>query len=214
MRKGPVAIDSSTIEVEQSDGAWFVHTPGLGLWFCYAVDRWRHELLLPGPNGWTATCASLEGEPHDVIPPSPAFQDLRFENIGPATVEFQLLGQAGQGTYAAAIRFDGAAETIAFDIFARSGREGAALCTESSYVVAKGDDFSVERADSGLILRADGQAIGVEGADREVVFCRPASAAGAERGFAIRAAESARKTGVPVPRGTRWKYKIGAVRGP
>jgi hypothetical protein len=105
--------------------------------------------------------ASEEGSPVDEVPPSPALQDLRFEELHDTVFEFQLLGQAAAGVYSAAIRFDGAARSIDFDLCARGRLAEHPLCTTSRYVVGQGDQAAIvePRLTSLLVLSPQGKGV-------------------------------------------------------
>lgn len=67
----------------------------------------------------TVVWSSQEGNAAEVWPESPAFQDLFTERIDDNCVEVQLLGQAGRSHYSGAIRCDGNANSIDFDLAVR-----------------------------------------------------------------------------------------------
>jgi len=124
---------------------------GLVLRFEYRVDRWAHAISVVSPGLDPARAelvllSSHEGRADDSAPPSPAFQDLRFEPISLATVlasptsgssdeeltvgEFQLFGQCGRQVYSAAVRCT--AGQIDFDLCVRV-RGGEPYQLSSSY---------------------------------------------------------------------------------
>jgi hypothetical protein len=89
------------------------------LQFSWQDDRWTHSLWMLEQGGRTPVWSSIEGTGEDLWPCSPAFQDLISERINDHCGEVQLLGQAGKNHYSAAIRCDGAANLIDFDLAVR-----------------------------------------------------------------------------------------------
>src|SRR5258708_6569809 len=123
------------IVVEKSADAYTLRGANLELSFRHVGDRWQHCVSVLNHGEWFPFLTSEEGTPADKVPPSPPFQDLRFEQFADEVFEFQLMGQSGKGVYSAAVRLDGAASAIDFDLCAR-GRFGETLCTASRYVLA------------------------------------------------------------------------------
>jgi hypothetical protein len=130
--------------------------PGVVLRFEYRVDRWGHDVSLVNSDGDEAVLeqivcwSSVEGAPEDAAPPSPAFQDLRWEPLDPPSSEqgrsdrnpderemgeFQLFGQCGRQVYSAAIRCS--AGQIDFDLCVRV-RGGEPFQPQSTYQLPAG----------------------------------------------------------------------------
>lgn len=122
--------------------------PGVVLRFEHQGDRWGHAVSLVSPGDGPPNAredvvwlTSFEGAPEEAEPPSPAFQDLRWEtleaNVDDATQEiaigeFQLFGQCGRQVYSAAVRCS--AGQIDFDLCVRvrGGEPFQPLCTYDS----------------------------------------------------------------------------------
>jgi len=124
---------------------------GVVLRFEYRFDRWAHVISQSSageePGGAEVVwLSSGEGAAENATPPSPAFQDLRWEPLEVATAEsspdstasadeisvgeFQLFGQCGRQVYSAAIRCT--AGRIDFDLCVRV-RGGEPFQLLSSY---------------------------------------------------------------------------------
>lgn len=103
------------------------------LQFHWQDDRWTHSLWKIEQGGRAPVWSSIEGTGKDLWPCSPAFQDLIFERINDHCGEVQLLGQAGKNHYSAAIRCDGAANLIDFDLAVRIQSEPADPLQVGSY---------------------------------------------------------------------------------
>lgn len=145
------------IVVEESVEAYVLRCAGLEVSFRFVGDRWHHFVSVPQNGTSHPLFASKEGTATDVVLPSPAFQDLRFEELREGVFEFQLLGQAGKGVYSAAIRFDGQERSIAFDVCARGRSHESPLCTASRYLLAEGNDRpAVQPGKKGLIVLLQG----------------------------------------------------------
>lgn len=197
------------MELEESPGLYRLSTGGLQITFFRSGDRWRHALAIGGETGWLTLFSSVEGTADLALPPSPAFQDLRQEKITAGVQEFQLFGQAGPGVYSAAIRVDAETRTIAFDIAARSLREGAELCFQSTYETADGAIVSAVSTADGLTLR---------GTSGGVILCPVAPARTESRSGApgtnqviLVAVGCPAVTGANhsrMPRNARWQYEI------
>jgi hypothetical protein len=203
------------MELEESPGLYRLSISELQIAFFRSGDRWRHALAIGGKTGWQTLFSSVEGTPDLALPPSPAFQDLRQEKIAEGVGEFQLFGQAGQGVYSAAIRVDEKSRTIAFDVAARSLREGAGLCFQSTYETASGAIGSAAPNAGGLAFR--GTLGGVILCPVAPALAEPeAAAAGANQVIRV-AAGSLAVTGAnhsPSPRNARWQYEIRLAPGP
>lgn len=143
------------IALEKSADAYTLRDDDLEISFRRITDRWQHLVSVQGGAGWELLLASEEGMPADGIPPGPVFQDLHFEELRDGVFEFQLLGQAAKGIYSAAVRFDGNAHVIDFDVCGRGRAAGASFCTSSAYLLSgTGAPAAIERRPPGLILHA------------------------------------------------------------
>ena len=123
------------IVVEKSADAYTLRDANIELSFRQVGDRWQHCVSVSNHGEWFPLLTSEEGTPADDVPPSPPLQDLRFEQLADDVFEFQLMGQSGKGVYSAAVRLDGGASTIDFDLCARGRAKEPPLCTVSRYVV-------------------------------------------------------------------------------
>jgi hypothetical protein len=140
------------IVFEESAEAYTVRGAELEISFRRAVDRWQHFVSLRTHGGSRCLLVSDEGTPADDVPGSPALQDLRFEKLSDDIFEFQLLGQAGKGIYSAAVRFDGSAQAIDFDICARGRSADSPVCTISRYQTAGNDTASANPQREGEVV--------------------------------------------------------------
>lgn len=120
------------------------------------ADRWQHCVLIWQDGLYTPLLESLEGDPSDSFPPSPAFQELMLEKKSDGCQEVQLFGRAGKNLYAAAIRVDMEAGEIAFDVSVRMRGDQSPQSMASSYRL--GEDF--DAASTGL-----NEAVGFTGTD-------------------------------------------------
>jgi hypothetical protein len=127
------------IVAEKSADAYTLREADVELSFRHVGDRWQHFVSVPNHGEWFPLLTSEEGTPADDVPPCPPFQDLRFEQLADEIFEFQLMGQSGTGVYSAAVRFDGGADTIDFDLCARGRSQATPLCTTSRYTLAGND---------------------------------------------------------------------------
>ena len=144
--------------LEKSAETYTVRDSNIEICFRYASDRWCHRVATNRNGRWYPLLESEEGRADDNDLPSPALQDLRFEEVRDRVFEFQLLGQAGKEIFSAAIRFDGEARTIDFDLCARSRAMTFPACTHSQYVLASGVECPmVDRQPSSLSLQPDGE---------------------------------------------------------
>lgn len=125
------------IHVEQSPAACSLCTPDLRLTFEHVSDRWRHTVSVRHREEWLPILTSVEGTPDEHAPPSPALQDLRLEMIDDQTSEFQLMGQSGRHIYSAAVRFDGAADRIDFDLCLRTRQPSLPMDAHSIYRIGE-----------------------------------------------------------------------------
>jgi hypothetical protein len=121
------------IVLEKSADGYSLRDADFELSFNHVGDRWHHRVSIRIHGEWIPLLTSAEGAPTDDVPPSPPLQDLRFEKLADTIFEFQLLGQSGKGVYSAAVRFDGGAGTIDFDLCARGRSKDSPLCTASRY---------------------------------------------------------------------------------
>jgi len=128
------------IQCEQAAEGYTLRTAGLSISFRHVGDRWQHSISIDRDGAARPVLTSDEGWPGDALLPSPALQDLRLEKLADDVYEFQSLGQAGKEVYSAAIRMDGTAQTISFDICARRRATDTPLCTASRYRLDAVDD--------------------------------------------------------------------------
>jgi hypothetical protein len=148
--------------VESSSEVYVLRRHQIELSFHHMGDRWQHQISVLCEREWRILVSSEEGIDSSGRLVSPALQDLRLEEPGDGVVEFQLLGQAARGVYSAAIRFDGPARSIEFDMCARALKPGAALCTSSRYRAGDRDAFTIEPRPAGGLALIPGHGPGIE----------------------------------------------------
>jgi hypothetical protein len=146
------------IVLEESAEAYTLRSADLEITFRHIGDRWQHFISVRRDGEPLPLIVSDEGIPGDNLLTSPALQDLRVERPSDGILEFQLLGQAGKGVYSAAVRFDGRAQAIDFDLCARGRSAESPFCTASRYQLVRGGKTSTanQRA-SGLIVLCRGE---------------------------------------------------------
>lgn len=191
---------SVMLHIEQTADLCLLRSDGIQLAFVFDRDRWRHEISVCQPAGWQTLLWSVEGASDEAVPPSPAFQELRLEQIAEETWEYQLFGRAGSAVYSAAIRFEAANQFVSFDVAARGQREGAALCYGSTY-------DSAEIASPYVITPANSDTQ----AQWSDPTTNPAMPHGVSRrltygSFGLKSAD-----GVAAPRSVRWQYNFQRV---
>lgn len=194
------------LEIEKSADAYIVRSGNLLVRFEYSTDRWRHAIAVCGTREQPFLLSSEEGAPDDPRPPSPAFQELRLESIGSDVCEFQLFGQAGKGIYSAAVRFDGAAAEITFDVAARANRAGAEIHEGSAYAVAPTASYTVDP----LTFSVPGDSAGVLLASRFPKFITPSN----PHLIVIRQHGADESAVFQTSRNARWEYTFQLVRLP
>ncbi|MCY2966882.1 MAG: hypothetical protein NT069_25165 [Planctomycetota bacterium] len=123
-------------QIERSADRVQVGFSNLVVVFELTGDRWSHSLEQIG--GGSSRLCSLEGGADDAEPCSPAFQDLWFEPMGTDTCEFQMMGQAGQAIFSAAIRLDAQSGKVDFEICARRKKPAARVGMTSTYQIVSG----------------------------------------------------------------------------
>jgi hypothetical protein len=200
------------IVVDESADAYTLRGAELEISFRHVGDRWQHFVSVRRGGESSPLIVSEEGAPADEAIPSPALQDFRLEKLGDDVYEFQLLGQAAKGVYSAAVRFDGAAQTIDFDLCARHRSVESSLCTVSRYLLANGHESPAVRQFQTAVQVLPRGVRGLEispiaVADQPDTECRlisdgpvPRIAAGC---FRIKGSDSP-KRGISV----RWRYRI------
>jgi hypothetical protein len=140
------------VVIEESAEAYAVRGAELEIAFRLVHDRWQHFISVRHEGRYLPLLTSAEGQPDDEQLLSPALQDLRLETLSDDVFEFQLLGQAGKGVYSAAVRFDGAAQSIDFDLCARRRSAESPLCTASRYTLAGSVEARVRQQSKILLL--------------------------------------------------------------
>ena len=135
--------------VENSSEVYVLRRDQIELSFHHMGDRWQHQISVLCEREWRILVSSEEGIDSSGRLVSPALQDLRLEEPGDGVFEFQLVGQAASGVYSAAIRFDGPARSIEFDMCARALKPGAALCTTTRYRAGDNDRLTIEPRPAG-----------------------------------------------------------------
>lgn len=119
--------------LQSSSRQFVIQTGDLEVRYTLAEDRWRHVLAVRDGPGARILLESEEGAAGADDAPSPPFQDLHLEDLGGGVHEFQLLGQAGHAIYSAAIRCEGPAERVSFDVFARARRSSGVSSTRPDH---------------------------------------------------------------------------------
>jgi hypothetical protein len=206
------------IVIEESAEAYSVRAADLELSFRRAIDRWQHFVSLRPHSSLQWLLASDEGTPADDVPESPALQDLRFEKLADGVFEFQLLGQAGRAVYSAAVRFDGNARLIDFDICARGRSADSPLCTVSRYLIAGGGAASARPQREGALVVLLGGEPGVELSPVPIAGIPPTDCRligeGLHRRIAAGHLGSTRSDTPRKPANVRWRYRIALAGHP
>jgi hypothetical protein len=146
------------IAIEKSPETCTLRSANLELSFSHIGDRWQHRVCVRGDGRWLPLLVSEEGAADGENLPSPAFQDLRCEELPGGAFEFQLLGQAGKAIYSAAVRFDDSTQTIDIDVCARAPTTQSHISTYGHYLLVN-DDSAIDiaqRAGSLIVLRDAG----------------------------------------------------------
>lgn len=129
------------------------HVLTWGKWrleFSFQTDRWQHILWLQRSGKWTRCVSSIEGNPTQGWPGSPAYQHAYFEKINADIGEMQMLGQSGKNHYSGAMRFDTRQQMIDFDLAVRIHELPGLPLLLSSYEVLP--PLGRDAADSGWEL--------------------------------------------------------------
>lgn len=146
------------IVLEESAEVYTLRDADIQLSFRHVGDRWQHFVSVRRSGEWSPLLTSEEGVPADGVLPSPALQDLRLEELRDGVFEFQLLGQSGKGVYSAAVRFEGGAQSIDFDLCARGRSAESPFCTVSRYLLGDGDGRpTVQPRENSLVVQARGE---------------------------------------------------------
>lgn len=167
---------------------------GLQVQFTWQGDRYAHTICAASEP---ASCllASQEGNPDDLWPASPPFQQLHIETRPNSNVAF-LVGMAGSTHWSASFELDADGKTLSVDVACRAARAPDDLV--STYRVqlpceycAATSRVSLTAAQRNLLL--------------ETCVATQLAASGSELGHIyLRPAPSERDT----PRTIRWSYKI------
>ena len=206
------------ILLEKSADAYSIRDADFELSFRHVGDRWQHCISIRHHGEWFPLLTSEEGAPTDDVLPSPPLQDLRFEQLDEAIFEFQLLGQSGKGVYSAAVRYDGVAGTIDFDLCARGRSRETQLCTTSRYILAGNDLLPLVRQQSAALgLNISGgrsvEITPVPIADNPRSECRLTSAQN-ERRIDAGCFDIMRSDVVGKAFNVRWRYRVTVAEHP
>ncbi len=98
--------------------------------FVWRGDRYAHAVTLINPQGEHLLLESVEGDPQDPWPPSPAFQQLSMQGDGAQRVAF-LVGMAGKSHWSMSVEVASDQRSIVFDVACRIHLAADRLC--SSY---------------------------------------------------------------------------------
>lgn len=190
--------------------------------FEYTGDRWRHTVFLREGNQWRLLLTTVEGTPAEAAPPSPAFQELRVENIESAlpgrnvlrACVVQLFGQSGKDVYSAAVEVDQEHGTMDFDVALRSKHPERLAGAYSTYRLEPGWRFSAG---------PDGSQIALDSADgkpRVMIQSTPiAEGPGSRfeelhmdggRGFRVGSIATSAWDAPARPRSVRWRYRLSS----
>lgn len=143
------------LDIERSPETLGVRSEHVDLTFRYVRDRWHHEFSVYEADGWWTLLRSIEGLAEDLIPASPALQDLRLEQLSDQVFEFQGMGQAGSAIYSAAIRMDLAALEVAFDLCVRGKRVGSSIRAQSHYEIPSAISVSESNGSAMIVTVSD-----------------------------------------------------------
>lgn len=190
--------------------------------FEYTGDRWRHTVFLREGNRWTPLLASVEGTSAEATPPSPAFQELRVENIASAlpgrnvlrACVVQLFGQSGKDVYSAAVEVDHEHGTMDFDVALRSKHPERLAGAYSTYRLEPGWRLTAE---------PDGSQIALDRAERQpgvMIQSSPIEDSPGSRfeelhlddgrGFRVGSIATSAWDAPARPRPVRWRYRLSS----
>ena len=145
------------IEITKAADRYSICDGALAVEFLLSKDRWRHSVSISGADGELLVLNSVEGRPEEVPLPSPAFQELQFEEMAGGIVEFQLFGRSGKVIYSAAVRYESNTHSLEFDLCARGPHSDLApLCTFNTYTWGGPIAPRVETTNSTEILVLNG----------------------------------------------------------
>jgi hypothetical protein len=109
--------------------------------FTKAADRWSHVISLAGqPTG--ERLLSLEGDPTDLWPASPPFQELSQETLPDGRVVIFLVGKAGGSHWSASVEAAADPPRLVFDVACRATAAPARLGSSYRREVSEGDEGS------------------------------------------------------------------------
>lgn len=108
------------VEVQFTDGV------KLRTAFAWRVDRYAHAVTLVEPAGEHTLIESMEGNPDDPWPPSPAFQQLSMQGEGEQRVAL-LVGMAGKSHWSMSVEVSGDRRGIVFDVACRVNESAESL---------------------------------------------------------------------------------------
>ncbi len=205
------------ITFEKSPETFIVRNTNLELAFSHLGDRWQHRVSVRTNGRWLPLLISEEGAANAECLPSPAYQDLRCEELPGGAFEFQLLGQAGRAIYSAAVRFDDGTQTIDFDVCARAPTTKTDITTKGHYFLVN-DDSAIDverRAGSLIVLRA---ASGIEINPMTICGNPPSECRSIDEGTVRRIVagcfEAPASDGCGRGVGVRWRYQMTPASSP
>jgi hypothetical protein len=87
--------------------------------FRWSVDRWAHDILWRGPDGWILLFESVEGSSVSHWPASPPLVSLEIDDQRENTRTALLVGMAGKCHWSLSVEFDRFAGRARFDAACR-----------------------------------------------------------------------------------------------
>lgn len=200
------------IQLEKSADKYLLRDDAMEFSFRFVDDRWQNSVALRHENRWHVVLISAEGRPADAVLPSPAFQELRFEQPAEGVFEFQLMGQSGKGIYSAAVQFAAAERMLDFDLCARGPTANSSLCTLSTYRLAGPEQLPAVRNEPGSAILIPAGWGSIRIAPVPIVGnpaseCRLNCEAG-ERELAVGCFDSAAPNTAGKFVSTRWRYRL------
>jgi len=139
---------------------------GLRAEFFRTEGRWAHRLVTVNGFAQRVLLQSLEGGPHEAFPPSPALQQLAFQQLSPGHRVALLVGMAGKNHWSVSVEAFPDRRCLRFDAACRhqrvrDGDLGSAYQTVDAWRVAGAG--RAETAVAGLLYEL--AALSIDGRD-------------------------------------------------
>ena len=141
------------IELKYSPGVQRLSVGGLQIAFCHVGDRWNHTLAVRNATGWQTLLSSVEARPTSRSHPARRSR-ISVRCMADDVHEFQLFGQAGKGCIprpSESTEVRSSSSTLPPDRM----REGAGLCSQSTYETVGPVTDSAVPAPGGLAVRGE-----------------------------------------------------------